>query len=124
MKDVVSIEIGLSSAAQASRVVSIHQVDVGDFEQIVLLWPDANGMGWSDIERELFKKMRDCACVYVLNGRRRFFELSKSRWRAFQIRRALEASFLSEVCVFVVFLVTAPVLALWDGINELRWRRP
>jgi hypothetical protein len=87
-------------------------------EQIVLLWPDANGMGWSDIEQRVFKLKKSSGEVYVLNGRKRLFGLSKSQWRAIRLKRFLEKSFVLEMGVLLLFVITAPLLALWDGLSQ------
>jgi hypothetical protein len=85
-------------------------------EQIILLWPDANGMGWFRLERHVFKKKKSNSLVYVLNGRRRLFELTRRQWRTIAFKRFLEKSFLLEFGVLMLFMVTAPLLALWDSI--------
>jgi len=87
-------------------------------EQIILLWPDANGMGWFDIERRVFKLKRASSDVYVLNGRKRLFGLSKIQWRLIRFKRFLEKSFLLEMGVLLLFIITAPILALWDGLSQ------
>ena len=45
--------------------------------KVVLLWPDANGTGWSRLERGVLLRLRPSAEVVVLNGRRRCFALTK-----------------------------------------------
>lgn len=84
-------------------------------EQVVFLWPDANGMGWFDIERRVFKLKKTGSDVYVLNGRKRLFRLSRHQWKVVRFKRFLEKSFLLEVGVLLLFAITAPVLALWDS---------
>jgi hypothetical protein len=87
--------------------------------EVVFLWPDGNGTGWSMIERQVFKQKLTSTRVWVVNGRRRFFELNRTNWRQFQAKRFLEKSFIPEFGIVSVFLITAPVLALWD----LAWGR-
>jgi len=112
MKEIVDSRlgsIGWTSANDSSVLPTLHQ-----FEQIILLWPDGNGMGWFNIERQVFNGKRVSAPVYVLNGRKRLFELQRPLWRGYRFRRFLEKSFLLELGVLVVFLVTAPLLLFWD----------
>lgn len=97
------------------RPVSLRGWDVID--EIVLLWPDGNGTGWSAIEREVFRRKRPTARVTVLNGRRRSFTLTHRAWRHAQWRRALEKTFVVEFGVLALFLVTSPLLALWDRLR-------
>jgi hypothetical protein len=118
MKELVGRHMGSIDLAPAHDLSVLSQIPT--VQQIVLLWPDANGMGWFDIERQVFKRNQSRNDVYVLNGRGRLFELSKQQWRAFRLKRFLEKSFLLEIGVLALFLVTAPMLALWDGISEKR----
>ena len=85
-----------------------------DVDEIVLLWPDANGTGWTAIERQVFRQKNPATPVRVLNGRGRFFLLSRPVWRGFRWRRFLEKSLVPELGIFVLFLITSPWLALWD----------
>ena len=120
MKELVGRHMGDIDLVPMHDLSMLSQVST--VEQIILLWPDANGMGWFDIERQVFKQKKASSDVYVLNGRRRLFELQRNRWRAFRLKRFLEKSFLLEIGVLSLFMVTAPVLALWDGISERRRR--
>jgi hypothetical protein len=118
MKELVGRHIGNIDLAPAHDLSVLSQIST--VQQIVLLWPDANGLAWFDIERQVFKRKQSGNDVYVLNGRGRLFELSKQQWRVFRLKRFLEKSFLLEIGVLALFLVTAPMLALWDGISERR----
>jgi hypothetical protein len=120
MKELVSRHMDNIDLVPAHDLSMLSQIST--VQQIVLLWPDANGMGWFDIERQIFKGKRPGNDVYVLNGRGRLFELSKQQWRAFRLKRFLEKSFLLEIGVLTLFMVTAPMLALWDGISERKRR--
>ncbi len=112
MKEVVNTSLGSSGSAPVNDLAILPPFD--KFEQIILLWPDGNGMGWFGIERKVFRAKNANARVYVLNGRKRLFELQRRLWRRYKLRRFLEKSFLLESGLLVVFLLTAPVLALWD----------
>ena len=116
MRDLIASTIGNIEHVAVHDMAIVSQVS--KFEQIILLWPDGNGMGWFDIERQIFKEKRADARVYVLNGRRRLFELPRKQWRAFRLKRFLEKTFLLELGILLVFIVTAPFLALWDGIID------
>jgi len=85
-----------------------------DVDEIVLLWPDANGTGWTAIERQVFRQKTPATPVRVLNGRGRFFLLSRPVWRGFRWRRFLEKSLAPELGILVLFLITSPWLALSD----------
>jgi hypothetical protein len=94
-----------------------HEVD-----EIVLLWPDGNGTGWTAIERQVFRQKTPATPVRVLNGRGRFFLLTRPVWRGSRWRRFLEKSLVPELGILVLFLITSPWLALWD--IALRRRNP
>ena len=112
MTDLINKRLGSVASAPLNDLSSLPYL--GKFEQIVLLWPDGNGMGWFDIERQIFREKNTNTAVYVLNGRNRLFELHRTLWRRYRLKRFLEKSFLLEFGVLGVFLVTAPALALWD----------
>lgn len=118
MKDLIYNRIGNIDSACLMETSIVSQIDVSKFKQIVLLWPDANGMGWFNIERQIFKRKQADTQVYVLNGRRRLFELPRKQWRSFRVKRFLEKTFLLEVGVLLLFIVTAPILALWDAMAD------
>jgi hypothetical protein len=77
----------------------------------VLLWPDANGLGWRPIEKKL---LRGGVRVWVLSGRRRRFELTRRCWRAFEYRRVLEKYLVGEMVFAAAFLLMTPFLTVWD----------
>ena len=102
------------------NVASLPDVDWQRLRQIVLLWPDANGTGWSMIERWVFRHKTFETGVYVLNGRGRLFELTRPGWRRWRLKRFLEKSFLAEIGFLLFFLVTSPFLSLWDAVTRRR----
>src|SRR4051794_37140342 len=55
MKELIHSRIGKIDCLGMMETSTISQVDVSKFKQIILLWPDANGMGWFNIERRIFK---------------------------------------------------------------------
>jgi hypothetical protein len=96
----------------------LAMVPWSQFASVVLLWPDANGAGWTAVETYVFtKKMPGCG-VYVLNGRGRLFDLNQRLWRSYQFKRVLEKSFALETLVLGIFLVTSPIMALWDLVTK------
>jgi hypothetical protein len=79
----------------------------GDVE-IVLLYPDANGLGYSAFERRLPAETR------VLNGRRRELVLDNRTRRVLRARRALERSFAVELAALAAAAVLTPFLLAYD----------
>lgn len=92
---------------------------VADADHIVLLYPDAIGLGWGPIEREVLAAAAPAAPVEVLNGRRRRFAFDQGTRRALRIRRAAEWTMFGEVLAAPVILAGAPLL--W-AIDALRGR--
>ena len=90
---------------------------IGSGTDVVLLWADANGLGWRPLERKL---LRSGARVSVLTGRGRLFELTPRRWRAFQYRRVLEKYLVGEVLFTIVFFLITPWLVAWDWMHGRR----
>jgi hypothetical protein len=86
------------------RVDELHGAD-----RIVLLYPDANGIGFGALERKLPE-----TDVVVLNGRRRQFALTARTRRALRLRRALELSYAGELLGLVALALATPVVAAWD----------
>ena len=101
-----------------ATVIESHAATVGaavaHAPQIVLLWPDAIGFGWTPIEREIFRHKRRDAQVYALTGRRRVFKLSAATLFGLRLRRLAERLWLGEAVMAVGLLVSAPFLVMWD----------
>jgi hypothetical protein len=87
---------------------------------IVLLYPDAIGLGCGATERAVRGALAPGADLRVLNGRRRDFALDGGTRRALALRRLLERSMLAELLFIPVFLCVTPVLL---AIDLLRGRR-
>ena len=80
-------------------------------DRVVLLYPDATGLGFGSLERRLLRLTRGRPSV--LNGRRRVFELDRRTRRALLARRALERSMLVEAAgLLLIGLVTIPLVVL------------
>jgi len=88
--------------------------DVPEAERVVLLYPDATGLGWRPLEQALMRRAAPSAELRVLNGRRRDFVLDRGARTRLGLRRALETALVGEAAATVVFLVLAPVLLAWD----------
>jgi hypothetical protein len=90
---------------------------VSQAETVVLLYPDAIGLGFGAIERSVLSYKAKSAAVEVLNGRRRQFGLtSATRWRL-RLRRFLEWTMLPEMAFIPVFIVVTPVLWMIDAVR-------
>ena len=85
-----------------------------DCETLVLLYPDAIGLGIGAIERKVLRARRGRGGVQILTGRRRQFALTRPVRRVLLMRRLLERAMLGEVLFGLVFVVTTPLLLTLD----------
>jgi len=79
-------------------------------DQVLLLYPDAIGLGFTPVERTILARKRPWAGVTVLNGRRRKFLLNCATRRALRLRRLLEWTMLPELLFLPVFVLVTPLL--------------
>jgi hypothetical protein len=114
MQELIKRQLGVNGSVDVDDLSSLPYL--GQFEQIVLLWPDGNGMGWYEVEEKIFREKNATTPIHVLNGRNRLFELQRALWRGYRLRRFLEKTFLLEFGALGVFFVSAPALTLWDMV--------
>ncbi len=98
----------------------LPDMDLTAAKKIVMLWPDSNGTGWSEIERKLLAGNHSNQEMFVLNGRRRFFPFTRKSWKQFRVRRFLEKTLVAEFGLAIVFLLTSPALMLIDLVRGRR----
>ena len=82
-----------------------------------MLWRDANGCGWSRIEKAITRLCRPDARISVVNGRRREFSWTPEMRRYFVRRRFLEKSLLGEALIASAMLLATPWLVLSDAVR-------
>jgi hypothetical protein len=83
-------------------------------DEVVLLYPDAIGLGFTRLEREVKRQLKPWAGLRVINGRRRNFRLGASTLLGLRLRRIVERAMLGEVLAILVFLLATPVLVVKD----------
>lgn len=86
-------------------------------DRVVLLYPDATGLGWAPVERAL---LGGGAEVRVLNGRRRDFALDPATRRRLRLRRVAETALLGEALMTAAVVVATPFLLTWDLLRGRR----
>ena len=89
-------------------------------DTVVLLYPDAIGIGFSAIEAMVRKQKKDWATVRVLNGRRRDFVWRRAVTRQLRLRRFLERSMLGEALAIIVFAAVTPFFLVSDLVRGRR----
>lgn len=86
--------------------------------QVVLLWPDANGMGWGAIERDVFGRVPAGVRIIAVNGRRRRLTLSRRLLAGLSWKRFLEKSLAVEMAFTVAFIFITPAFMLCDFVRR------
>ncbi|HET6865346.1 MAG TPA: hypothetical protein VFH80_05460 [Solirubrobacteraceae bacterium] len=94
--------------------------DVSGAEQIVLLYPDAIGVGWRPVERAVMRRAAPGAELRVLNGRRRDFVLDRRARFRLELRRLFETALIGEAAATVTFVLLTPVLLARDVLRGRR----
>jgi len=92
--------------------------DVPGADRVVLLFPDAIGVGWRSIEQQVAGASG--VEVRVLNGRCRDFVLDAPTRRRLAARRILETLLVGEAVAAALFLLTTPFLLGWDLLRGHR----
>ena len=98
----------------------LPEISWAEVQQIILLWPDANGIGWKPIESQCLRNRRVGARIWILNGRRRQVELNGKVYRKLKLRRKLEVSLLLNIVTSAVVIPLASVLWLADLLRGKR----
>lgn len=77
--------------------------------KIILLYPDSIGIGFEKIEKYLKGSK-----VYVLNGRKRKFKLSKGMKIRMKLRRFLERTMFLEFIFIPIFIISTAIFLFMD----------
>ena len=86
-------------------------------ETVVLLYPDATGLGFGPLERRARSLPGE---LRALTGRRRDLALTPATRRRLRVRRLLERTMLAELLALPVFVAATPVLAAIDLVRGRR----
>lgn len=89
---------------------------LGGASKVVLLYPDAIGLGFTPVEHSVARQASQAA-VEVLNGRRRQFAFDAASRRALRSRRFLEWTMLVECLTGIVILLATPFLIFADFVR-------
>jgi len=89
-------------------------------DTVVLLYPDSNGINFSQVEDEVGRHKKTWATVRVLNGRRRDFVLSGRTRRALRRRRFVERTMLGEALAVLIFAAATPFFVVSDLLRGRR----
>jgi hypothetical protein len=87
---------------------------------VILLYPDAIGLGFRGLEFRLFSLKRTWTAVRIINGRKREFLLNPSILLRLYLRRFLERWMLVETLAIFLFLIATPILLMVDWVEGHR----
>lgn len=93
---------------------------LGSADVVILLFPDAIGLGFAAIEGTVRRHKKVWATVRALNGRRREFVLTRPVRRQLAVRRLLERSMAMEALATVCFVIFTPFLLGYDLVRGHR----
>lgn len=92
----------------------VRDAEGGRYDAVVLIWPDALGLGWESLQRRIM-----CLpTVIAMNGRRRVFSLDGSTRRALGLRRYFAYTRLAELFFAMCVYPVAGVCALVDAVRR------
>jgi hypothetical protein len=120
MRALLAEEGGDWTLLEVERADEVPIDAVAAADRILLLWPDANGYGWRDIEARVLSARRPGVPIEVLNGRRRRFPLTPAMHRRFVARRAVQRLWLGETAFVAAGVVAGLPLMLWDAARGHR----
>lgn len=93
--------------------------DWSEFTSIVLVFPDAIGLGFSRIE-EMFRDYSARKRLFALNGRGRLLRLDRPTIRRLRLRRLLAWTRIPEFLFLAVFFALTPALLAVDLVRGRR----
>jgi hypothetical protein len=102
----------------AGRIVMADEMIQGN--RVVLLYPDAVGLGWTQIERRITVGLARETKIRVLNGRGRDFLLDHRTRRQLRLRRTVELGLVGEAVLTAAFVMLTPPLLAWDIVRGRR----
>jgi hypothetical protein len=85
---------------------SIDEIKGKKYDAIILLFTDAIGLGWENIESNLPAGQQ--APIFIINGRRRIFKFDTQSRRALQLRRFVARAWWLE-SLFGLFIIFCSV---------------
>lgn len=100
--------LGEVQVRAASNLLSANETA----DNVLLIYPDALGLGWAPLESHL-----PSVPVYVVNGRRRIFSLNASTSRRLRWRRLLANTRVTELLATIAIVPLAAGLAAWDALR-------
>lgn len=96
------------------------QQALADADTVVLLYPDAIGLGFAALERFARKAKKPWAAIRVLNGRKRDFLLYCGMQRSLKLKRFVERTMLGEMLFILPFALLTPLMLAWDWMRGRR----
>jgi hypothetical protein len=120
LEDTLFSKAGRKWFADLSRPISWYQdplkeLPLSSYDAIICLYPDPLGLEFGELEKSFLRK--NLPNVWVINGRRRFFQLDGSTLRTIRFHRFLTKSWLAEIIFALSIFIVAPVIAVFDWLS-------
>ena len=112
--DALAREVGGGEWTLAEDNEQLTDAMIRGASRIVLLWPDANGADTAVLEERVARVKAAGTPVFVLNGRRRYFELTPEMRRRFRWRRLVQRSWIGDAAFFAAAVAIGLPLAAFD----------
>lgn len=91
---------------------------INQADEVVLLYPDAIGLNWGETERRIKKQALPNTLISCLNGRGRYFVLTRRTQFSLRFRRLLEKTLITEFLSSIAFVILTPILLSYDLIRR------
>ncbi len=95
----------------------LNNIDLDKYSEIVLLYPDAIGLGWSKIDNYISKNFNQMKKITILNGRRRVIVFNSNNLFGLRFKRFLEKALIVETIFTIYFVVSTPFLIIKDLLH-------
>lgn len=101
--------------AKFPQAILVEEENLPDItENLILLYPDSIGIGEGVREKKLLKKIKH---INILNGRQRYFPLTKKTRSKLLFKRFLETTFIAELLIAPILVLISIAYAIKDKLT-------
>lgn len=100
------------------KLVNSCLMSINPADEIILLFPDAIGLNWGETERKINQQVQPNTLISCLNGRGRYFVLTRRTQFSLRLRRLLEKTLITEFLSSIAFVILTPILLSYDLIRR------
>ncbi len=111
------VRILTAGSAEADWIATIDETMKSGWSEVVLLYPDAIGLGWSSTEKAIAVGLEPGA-MRALNGRRRLFTVTGKLKRKLRLRRFLSQTRATELLLAMLFTFVGAFAWAIDAVGH------